>query len=515
MSQQQQIFKNEIIESYVLAQQNLNSIHSKSKPYNTDMLNEKSKTPLKEDYKLNGFLPLTYMLDKSELSGISPYWLSRNVEKITGQKIKNYSSNLDFFSVHFADKSGQDLLTKLLGAPDGWMNQQMLTNRRTVVAKIESEDYFLLKFPNLNLQLPTMSFEKYLNIFNYNLSVGERLKSEDKILKENKGSLLTFELDSVSFAYYNIQRTIPFQNMKLDGSDLFLPLFSLYSPMLKKTEFSEKIYGTDDFINWFQKNISEKLINIVLDSYFNLGIHFELHQQNISVLLQNQSVSDLFVHDLFDVIEDPIYQALLGLPFYSFPDVNRMSSLPICGTIQNSEAHFLNQPELKSLGSWYREYLRDYGEHEKAVQNVFSPNEGRSFSFSASFNKLISKRLNDFSQKHSPILTDFEEYEVLMNVESDFYARLNALREVLNISLLRVRANSHNEITNTDEVFNILKNQKHFSGSHNFILANSSKEFFANYNSWLIEINQNLKIILQKDKNRPKKFRYLAIFLNN
>src|SRR5205085_1799184 len=64
---------------------------------------------------------------------------------------------------------------------------------------------------------------------------------------------------------------------------------------------------------WFRDQIAPAVADLVYRSMFESFAHFELHSQNVDVLLgPDGDVLELFVKDLSDVVHDPAMEAASG-----------------------------------------------------------------------------------------------------------------------------------------------------------------------------------------------------------
>ncbi|AGH96806.1 ferric iron reductase [Pseudobdellovibrio exovorus] len=543
---QQAELKKQIAKTFVMAQQELNSMSSRSVALNDFQNDVTGARVQKNSFVENGFLPLKKTLAAQKgLHGKTPYW------QLTPQRLKHpaVSSVVDnpfpYLSAHLWDRSALRLLEKTFGPADGFLTQEVLVNLRTICAFAEDAprgsnkgvfcDPTLLKFSHYQKdEARDLSPAVRKGIFLANIEMSHLLKDNPVFLNEHSGT--TFDLPDENTFFYQLQRQLPFEQMQLDGQDLYLPIFAIYSQQLRQTALEKLIFGatvssaqsSTDYLAWFKQNVARPLMRVIFDSFFKYGIHFELHQQNLTVLLRQAQTESLFVQDFYDVLEDPVAQALLK-PFDAEAIVTRQRApLGLC-----NEMGFASDEQgpksLLAIGSWYRLFLRDFGQHEKCVRDGFlsfckgNSQDGDSIptlSFNDIFSEGIAEELKKFTQQHQIDfdLSTFREHDIVIDSTADFYARLTALRELICFSLLKKLSLS--EATSSlagasgenalDRFYQTLRDGHGILLSYGSVVPENQDELRLGWNSWLLSPHPRLQVLFQTDKDNPRKARYFA-----
>lgn len=505
--------KNKIAKTYFLAQQQLNSASSKSISLNSFKHDITGSDVSSLSFVENGFLPLSQTLfSKKGLRGQVPYWkLSSVTENTSVQKYSLASfGQLAFFTAHLWDKPALNALQTEFGPPDGFLNQEIFVNLRTVGITAEGLEPMTVKFPTYDsLKTNSLPWVLQKKIFQANREMSALLSDDKLFLNEQEGLLF----EKPDFSLYQLIRPLPFEHMALDGHDLYLPLFALYSRQLLSTPLEAHVFGLSEKIDWFRENIGRQLIEIIFKSFFKYGVHFELHQQNISALIRNSSLSSLFIQDFFDVMEDPLAQVLLrAFPEDKLADRNR-APFGYCNEWGfSSEQNGPQRPA--SISSWYRLYLRDFGQHEKCINENFQ-NTDSAFSLNSVFSSMISTELKSFSIRHDLdfSLSDFYEYDIVCDVDHDFYARLTALRELIVFCLLRKSKGSQPPVPQKAllQFFKAAKDGHGILQSYGHDLPEEFDALNEDWQSYIFSPHPKLTVLFQINKNTSRRARYFGL----
>lgn len=508
-----------IAETFSMAQQRLNSCSSRVQTLSSFYNEYTGQHVEKNDLIESGFVPLskTRWAERG-LRGSVPYWDIAQLGQNRALTVFNGvgdCSEVSFVTPHLWDKDCWHALEEQLGPPHGFLQQDVLVNCRSVLATFSDREPVVLKYsrfePPDEKSLPA---EKQKKVFLANREISQQLTDEEHFLNETSG--LFFESADRRIFFYQLIRPLPFSNMMLDGQDLYLPLFAVYSPQLKGTKLGELVYGANPDRDWFRENVIHPLLQLVFQSFFKLGIHFELHQQNLNLVLRNSGLRALLVQDFYDVLEDPVAQVLLENLSPDFCARRDRSAFAACG-----EMYRLNPQETgfsQHIGSWYRFYLRDYGLHEKCLQDTFLDSINGKNLFNDSFSELISGELDAFAKTHAFdfSLADISQHQIVLNGQLDFYSRLAALRELINIALLIKKSALSSAPAATpselDAVFALLQQEK-VMGSFGEGLPTSKDDLSLNWISQTLPLHPRMNLLFQKHRSVSGRFRYFAFWI--
>lgn len=125
------------------------------------------------------------------------------------------------------------------------------------------------------------------------------------------------------FTYNYLLRLIPEEALNRGEAESFVPLHGfLNSPFI--THLAEK-KGVD-IKSWVRQEYIPKLAQVAAYYNFELGVWFEGHSQNMSILIDSpkSEIKKFFIKDAPDVLLSPFHQAISGvLPQYNFSLISR------------------------------------------------------------------------------------------------------------------------------------------------------------------------------------------------
>lgn len=514
--------QNFIAETFSMAQQRLNSCSSRVVTLSA-FFNEYTGAFVKAtEFVETGFIPLNKThWAKRGLSGKVPYWKTVTILKHSALTlfgaVEGDYSDTPYICAHLWDEDAQKALKATFGPPDGFLYQSVLVNCRSVLAYCPEEQPVVLKFsrfesPNKN----SLPYEKIQTAFLGARRISKMLDKSPGFLNERSGLFLNFPEKNIFLSV--LFRPLPFSQMRLDGKDLYLPVFSVYSPQIKESQLATLIFKGRPDISWFRENVAKPVIQILFLSFFRYGVHFELHQQNINLLLRDSRTEQLFVQDFFDVLEDPLAQVLLGNIDYNFFTDPKCPTVSICSEVQLSDTTGEHKFSMH-VGSWYRFYLREYGLHEKCISETFLDSTLKKDGlFAPVFSDLLPSALTNFSRQYSLSfsLNKILHYQVVIDSNQDFYARLAALRDLINIALLLnyIQKNRIRSIFNVTEEVSLFYNKLITNGfltSLGEIFPDSVNTVFTGWESWLIYLSPEITVLFQRNLLTPEKMRYFAV----
>ena len=185
--------------------------------------------------------------------------------------------------VHYLDFGQRRSMRSFFGLPDGTMNAEMLSSMRTLqILPREPFDPYSLKFSG-----QWFNPRKHLTAKKVALSIerSRQFKDDPEILPEPAGLVLTLGNEEIASIYR------PFANRKvpLNRDDTYLPLHALISPSLPdelNTRTLFKPWASDRY-RWMKEELAPRLAKFIVDSILKRGAHFELHAQNIELVLSS------------------------------------------------------------------------------------------------------------------------------------------------------------------------------------------------------------------------------------
>ncbi|MBC7465546.1 MAG: hypothetical protein H7256_06095 [Bdellovibrio sp.] len=354
----------------------------------------------------NQFLPVTLNFPEAS-SAVARWMVDENVFQTQSflKSFKRLGQNshlqtfdfylpVDFFSL-FPE------LIASLGSPQEICKGHLTSSGRSIWVFPKKQVPLCLKVDTYDFVLP----KKYNSRINrvaqidHSLKMSQYLQDEDNIFSENDGLTLTFDTfieDKVPKTYSYLVRTLDFKKCNVERKDLILPMQTVVATdfwndlELRKYLKLQDRTVVDFFMNDVAKAFAELLRNALTKSF----VHFELHQQNLSVVVRNGRGVKLLYHDLLDSVFDPIGYFLNHLHvgcknasklLQKIADIDATTFFNCHGTLETNKKR-----KLFTVVSIYRRYIRNFGDYTK-IFNMFS---GEDYCLSLKFETCILKYLS-------------------------------------------------------------------------------------------------------------------------
>ncbi len=380
----------------------------------------------------------------------------------------------DFFSI-FSE------LVAYLGDSYNFYNAVMTSSGRSVWVFPPEQLPFCLKIDTFDFDLPQKFSSRPLRLaqIKHSAKLNNLLKAEKNIFSEGTGCSFTFEewIDAKTHLSYSyLIRDLNFEQNEIKSKDFIIPVQAILSEDFWKDTRLLKIIEMHKRqpVEFFKTDLAKGFADLIFNSLNTTHIHFEVHQQNMSLQIRNGKLVKLLYHDLLDTVFDPI-----GF-FMKSVGSDHQNNLNLLQVIDDMQANvFFNSHGLLqrkndrhhtfTVSSFYRRYIRNFGDYSK-VFNAFS---GGDYLQSFEFEECILKYLNfgesSLCLSALPInTTSFLSRQLFWSIDryhivhqkNEIQAKLNLLQK---LSEIRPRGNA--ELCSK---FFVLLNENNCFGSASF-----------------------------------------------
>ncbi|MCA2962217.1 MAG: hypothetical protein IOD12_18340 [Silvanigrellales bacterium] len=240
---------------------------------------------------------------------------------------------------HYFDKAGNlkeghnegsiDTLKARFGAPTGTYRAQMQSSLRTVMVFPSEGDPYFLKFAGDRYVKTTSSKDLTEKAVTTSFLRGKRLESNPNLLGDSSGILWPDSrkvpaAGPATLSYLaNGTHHIAFRPFHLSiykgawkPNDHVLALHVLLSKEFGESTLGKKVTGSTPTARqeWVRQKFLPMLAKFIVDSGFRQGVHFEIHAQNIDLLVDGDTgeIKHFFVKDTLDALEDPLVKLVNG-----------------------------------------------------------------------------------------------------------------------------------------------------------------------------------------------------------
>jgi len=210
-----------------------------------------------------------------------------------------------------------------------------------------------------------------------------------------ESSGLYIQSSTADYRYVVLERNLDFEKTSVREGDFLIPMQAMVSVDFWANEKTLAAFELNQqtCAQFFENHLAREFARLVKNSIESTFTHFELHQQNITCHIRNGELQKLLVHDLQDVVFDPI-SYLLATPDEEWSEALRFIR-------QFSKTKFFNlygEPRVDgpkhkfffTPASLYRRYLRNLGNYGR----IYNHASGEDYLFSRKFESLILKELN-------------------------------------------------------------------------------------------------------------------------
>lgn len=237
------------------------------------------------------------------------------------------------------------------------------------------------------------------------VSCSDELDPFAEAMFEGYGASLQFKADSDhKFAF--IYRNFKWNMLKPEPGQVILSMPVLLSQSLWKADEVLKHLNfpnpaKTDLRQWLANELAPHMAKLIAVSMFKTGLHPEVHQQNLSVIVQNGHFKHMIYHDLQDCLHDPLTRffvlnensskdALNLSPFRT----RQMLALP--GEIltpNNKDKLFI------TLSDWWRRWMRVFGRYDRILNVLWGHDPFRETVFEDAVCRLLRDEIESIGIK--------------------------------------------------------------------------------------------------------------------
>jgi len=393
--------QNEILRLFAELTQKFNSYYQLSYKF-TDYLDGKTHELILN----NQFLPVTMKFPEN-----SQRVFQWRVQKSRLSQIPNLQSlellgslaNLDEFDF-FIPEDFQPIFPEIfqaLGTPEQILESILTSSGRSLwvfhpQAKIRP---FSLKIDTGDIRLPKKFSSRILSLgqLRHALETDEWLQDDSFIFHENRGIHLKFPPtppnDERNYVY--LVRELNFARSEIEKTDFIIPLQALLSNEFWQNHELRHALGLAGKkpAAFLAQELAPSFARLIRHSLDETFTHFEVHQQNLSAHIRDGRIVKLLYHDLTDTVFDPVGFFLNQMekkkqtPQQAYERIRKIHA----DVFFMSQGLFQNDfPAIFTVSSFYRRYLRNFGDYPK-IFNFFSHDD---YISSRRFETLILNSLN-------------------------------------------------------------------------------------------------------------------------
>lgn len=228
-----------------------------------------------------------------------------------------------------------------------------------------------------------------------------------------------------------------------------------YSPLLKEFAvpgfcfFSDLFWNNKDLLiklglgarqdrlgvaQWLVENFSNGLYSFLEDALISTHLHFEVHQQNLTCRVRSGKIISFQYHDHLDCVWDPLS--------YVLDCVIKKQTAKITGewicVLESSlfqafgavpSANQDNSRALVSVGSWWRRWIRSFGQYDRWINIYAYADPWRENNIEAAINQKLRQRFEKLNSESESALDD----NLFLNIENIIHnQQQHKLRLVMN-----------------------------------------------------------------------------------
>lgn len=355
------------------------------------------------------FLPVKLKYTRAEVKIL--VWDLRHQDlkrlKIGYYSLNNKKQKHRFYIPDFMMSATEELRAKLPGNCSEIKGHLMPSGRTISFCDPKSSTPLLSIKVNTVMQTSPADFiSKKLSAgdIKHSIRVSQKLSQFNYFSTEASGYAL-FAGSKKTPTYGYLVRTFDFGARNIKKSDFFIPVVAF---------LSENFWGDTSLLNalslqrthlkkYLLDQFPVALSELLADSHFRSHIHFELHQQNLTLQVRNGTIVRLHYHDFLDCVFDPLT--------YFFKNVSPDNAGQIKQTIKqickdslfNSQGEIRNHPRVFSDFSTvniYSRYLRNLGDFDGSISSLLQTPFRNGF-FEAQLKAAFEKQVLKFDAKLS------------------------------------------------------------------------------------------------------------------
>lgn len=309
---------------------------------------------------------------------------------------------LDFyFPLDLGDE--YERLFECLGPPEKTDRGILTPSGRSIWVLSEDRAPVCLKVDTMQLRQRKFFSERLLGEqgLRHTMNVTAHLHAEDNIFTEARGASFTFgypDPDGRPMQYNFLIRELRPEAVGLRPDDSLVPVVALLSEKLWAEPALLKSLGLPSSpARFLIEDFARALAAMIRNSLDRTFVHFEIHQQNLTLLVREKRGEKLLYHDLQDTVLDPVSLFLDRLKQCGGAEIGRhyaevygMQRQVCLNSHGHLVTHDFSTKEHFNIVSLYRRYLRNFG-HYTRTYNFFA---GEDYVNGRDFETAVLRHLN-------------------------------------------------------------------------------------------------------------------------
>lgn len=315
------------------------------------------------------------------------------------------SEKIDFFLPQDLFDVFPTLIEKI-GYPSRYYEGILTPSGRSIWVFGAGLDPICLKIDTFNLdEIKNFNYRRLeLHHAEHSLAASNFLKAETNIFQEDAALSIQFDAGAVPSKqthYTYLVRSLDCKKVQVQpGKDFLVPMYVLVSKEFWQNQNLLQLLGLHKINpkDFFANEIAQGFAQLIRNSLDKSYLHFELHQQNISVHFRQGRFVKLIYHDLLDTVFDSVSYFLKTLTenkvsidslksaYGEVRQMQKKSFFNAHGDLQKKNSKFF----AFTVTSLYRRYLRNFGDYTK-IYNVYS---GDDYLNARKFEAFVLKNLN-------------------------------------------------------------------------------------------------------------------------
>jgi len=386
--------KKEIVKLFSLLGYKLNSYHSLAVKVN-NLISSKQENVI----VYNQFVP-SYMRHPIERLRVG-YW---RLEATDLKKIKSVIS-FDFFGdtkkypyVEFyfpLDLSAEyPGLLEALSDPQEMLEGHLNPSGRSIWVLPEKRNPVCLKIDTIQLNNRRFFSERVLlpRGVEHSIFATDYLKHQIYNCSEDRGGNIFFNYnysDGTPKRYTYLLREFDFKKLGICRNDFLIPVVAILSTEFwSNAELLHNIEIKKSATEFLAEDFAKCYADLIRNSLDKTFLHFEMHQQNLSLHMRNGNAVKIIYHDLQDSVFDPITYFLKQCSENGFKNINQYYDFILSfqkTSALNVHGHLLLHDQVTreyfTVTSIYRRYLRNFGGYNKSLNYFINSirNQGEYF----------------------------------------------------------------------------------------------------------------------------------------
>lgn len=270
--------------------------------------------------------------------------------------------------------------TQQLGAPDQVIDGILNPSGRSIWLCPQGGEPVCLKIDTLQLEKRRYFSERALLPLGamHSISVSNYLNDDIYAATEDRAANIVFRFaytDGQPKRYTYLLRSYDFKKLDIRNYDFLVPMVALLSPDLWSNEALVKSLDiTRSAVDLIEGDLASCFAALIKNSLSRTFLHFEVHQQNLSLHLRKGRGVKLIYHDLQDTVFDTVTYFLDQFQRRGFKEVAayyHQAAIFQKTNFLNSHGYVLleGRPtrEYFTVVTAYRRYLRNFGIYNKTL----------------------------------------------------------------------------------------------------------------------------------------------------